>query len=153
MNHKIFESAQIEIENLKKCHVNYLDVFYSGQCKPQSIYLTLFESGQVEIDYSSEVGGGVDVAVWHGRDIRFELQPHITTNAAIKLLQDNEILELLSIVYEGNDIDWNGNNYVGKLSEVAFDANFKLQRILETYFQDYNDFVQDNSNEDITVYE
>jgi len=108
---------------------------YQGQVNPQRVYLTLSESG--EIGYETELlGGGVSSYRWHNRTLAWGLPIVPTPSALESLIED--LKPLLERVHAGHCVKWDGNNYVGKLTEDATDASDEIERYIDKHGSEYD---------------
>lgn len=110
---------------------------YSQQNSPQPAYVMMDRYGVVTADYDGNVGGGVSSDDFHGITLRFEVSPLINGAVLHAFLMADEAKSLLSIIDDGHSIDWNGNNWVGTLSDEAQQAT-----------EDFNDLLSDFSDPD-----
>lgn len=102
---------------------------YASQSEPQRCFIALdLEDGTLWADYNAEIGSAVPEAVWNGRTIRFPAP--CMTAAGMNHLMD-EIAPLADRVLAGSEIEWDGNNHVGKLDEDAQDASDEIERICD----------------------
>ena len=102
---------------------------YARQSEPQRCFIALdLEDGQLWADYNAEIGSAVPEAVWNGRTLRFPAP--CMTAAGMNRLMD-EIAPLADRVLAGSEIEWDGNNHVGKLDEDAQDASDEIERICD----------------------
>ena len=102
---------------------------YARQSEPQKCFIALdLENGQLWADYNAEIGNAVPEAVWNGRTLRFPAP--CMTAAGMNRLMD-EIAPLADRVLAGSEIEWDGNNHVGKLDEDAQDASDEIERICD----------------------
>jgi hypothetical protein len=104
---------------------------YKNQTNPQPAYVTLLTNGKVMADYSGEIGNGIPMDVWLGRARRYPVSPCVNGAALVDCLESDEMRDLLQRVYDGLEDVWDGNNYVGKLTQDAEDAETDIERILE----------------------
>lgn len=107
---------------------------YSRQTNPQPAYVYLTEDGDVGADYSGEIGNSVPMAVWNNRTLHWGVKSDINGNLLADFLE-NEARPLLEKVHEGHEVDWDGNNHVGLLSDEAKIAAEQLQDMLDNLWQ------------------
>ena len=119
---------EIKVENLRAGAVP-LYREYPGRLAPQPAYVQMDEDGRVEADYSGEIGNGVPMFVWHGRTLRWTVSPNALGSDLADLIESDEVKALLTRVYEGHSVDWDGNNHVGRLTEDAEKASEQLTEI------------------------
>ena len=91
---------------------------YPQQCNPQPAYITLnLRTGEVDADYSGEIGNGVPADVWHGLVIRFPLSSEATGGTIENMIDNN--LSIFQEILDGSEVVWDGSNHVGKLTDEA----------------------------------
>jgi hypothetical protein len=98
---------------------------YPGQFNAQPAFITLdLEDGDIDADYTSEIGNAVPARVWHGIVIRFAINPQSTADQIEQIINDNA--EAFQQILDGADVVWDGNNYVGKLNAEAQEVYERL---------------------------
>lgn len=98
---------------------------YPTQIQSQPAYVSLnLETGEIDADYSGEIGNAVPANVWHGLVRRYPINPQLTGAQVGELL--DRLLPTLQRVLDGSSIEWDGNNYVGRLDENAEAAENEL---------------------------
>jgi len=91
---------------------------YPQQYNAQPAFITLdLEDGDIDADYTSEIGNAIPGRVWHGIVLRFGISPESTADQIEKIINDNA--EAFQQILDGADVVWDGNNNVGKLNEEA----------------------------------
>src|SRR5690606_32925100 len=94
---------------------------YDGQPHPQPAYLELnTRTGELTAAYSGEIGNAVPMTVYHGIELRWAIHPESKASkisAAIESLSD-----MFQLVLDGHSEIWDGNNYVGHLTDEAKEA-------------------------------
>jgi hypothetical protein len=91
---------------------------YPQQCEPQPAFITLnLENGDLDADYSGEIGNAVTSRVWHNIVLRFAINPESTADQVEKIINDNS--EAFQKILDGSEVVWDGNNNVGRLNEEA----------------------------------
>jgi len=101
---------------------------YPNQCNPQSRFFDVFWDGRVHVDVNPEIGNSIPCNVYNGIIRRITI-PDGYTRCDIKAFYANHRKEFATLV-KGMDSEWNGNNYVGTLTENANDALESLQYAL-----------------------
>jgi len=109
---------------------------YPQQINPQPAYICLYEDGRVCADYSGEIGNARPADEWHGRTLTWRITPFLTGRAVGNLLMSEPVKGLLERVHAGHDSEWNGNNFVGTLTDDAQAAFERLERIFEEEEED-----------------
>lgn len=92
---------------------------YPRQTKPQPAYVELNEDGEVSADYNGEIGNAVPMAVWHRRTLRFDVSPRVGGDDLADFLESDAVVALLERIHAGHTVEWDGNNFVGRLTEDA----------------------------------
>lgn len=106
-----------------------LYLHYDGQCAPQPAYVEMDEGGAVTADSNGEIGNGVPMYVWHNRTLRWDVCNRVTGAALTAALES--LRPEFAAVHAGHSVDWDGNNYVGTLTEAADAAYDRIQQALE----------------------
>lgn len=103
---------------------------YPGQLRYQPAYIVIEPEGdepKMYAYYNGEIGGGVPMTVYHGREIWVGITPFF------KMRTVNEILRLVEPlaqrVVNGYSVDWDGSNNRGHLDD---DAELALRQIEAT---------------------
>ena len=104
---------------------------YESEINPQPAYVQLDEDGEVSAGWSGEIGNGVPMTVWHQQTLRFEANPYVSGDALADYLESEAGMALLTRIHEGHEVDWDGSNHVGRLSDDAQAAVETLERDLE----------------------
>ena len=112
-----------------------LYTLYQGQNAPQSVSLTLSESG--EIGYEIEaLGGGVSSYRWLSRTLAWCLPIVPSPASLLELIKD--LRPLLERVHAGHSILWDGSNHRGYLTDDASEANDEIERYINSYAHAYD---------------
>lgn len=108
---------------------------YAGQSEPQDAYIELdCEERTYTAESNPEIGNAVPSRVGHGHVRRYPLpEPRITGQALATLLEDPELIALLTRVCDGYESVWNGNNHVARLDDDATAAD----EALDAWCQDH----------------
>lgn len=106
---------------------------YPQQFNPQPAYVELTENGEVSADWSGEIGNSVPMSVWHDRTLRMTVAHNVNGPALADYLESPEALALLETIHAGHEVDWDGNNYVGTLTEEARAALERLEDVLRGF--------------------
>jgi len=102
---------------------------YDGQCQPQPCYIEIdLERDTIEASYNAEIGNAVPMEVWHGLRRRYEI-PCIFPATADELMA--ELLPLAERMAAGYECVWDGNNYIGELTDDAQAASDEIERICQ----------------------
>jgi hypothetical protein len=98
---------------------------YDGQSEPQPAFISLdLTTGEVDADYSGELGSARPADVFHGIKRRYPVRCDLTLDQVTTLLTD--ILPTLQRVLEGSEVVWNNCNRAGKLNDAALGAEAEL---------------------------
>ena len=124
----------LKISNLKDV-VAPLYHRYPRQNNPQPAYVQLCQDGSVYADFSADIGGGQSFDVFHGRTLNWPVSPFISGLALAGYLE-GEGLELLQRIHNGHGERWDGNNYVGTITDDASAASDDLRLALEGLGED-----------------
>jgi len=101
---------------------------YSGQSNSQNAYVKLTADGRVWYYTNAEIGNGISCDIYHRTARRWSIPNDLTARGYEQLHDD--IAEMLGEIYSGMSEQWNGNNYVGRLTEEASDASDRLEFFL-----------------------
>lgn len=104
---------------------------YPNQTTPQPTYIEL-RDGALFADVDTEIGGGVPSDVWHGSVRRWKLPSVYLTHEAICGLMD-EIYPLVQRIWDDLSIDWDGSNWVGRLSDEGDSIEIELVDQIEKF--------------------
>ncbi|MGI5451417.1 hypothetical protein ACQEVM_37795 [Streptomyces sp. CA-243310] len=101
-----------------------LHAWYQGQNEAQPAYVELgLGDGILLASYDAVVGPGGPASVHHGIDLRWSI-PALNQEAADELLK--ELAPLAQRILDGSEVEWDGNNHVGRLltedAHAAHDA-------------------------------
>lgn len=105
--------------------------------------LLRIEDGYARIISRSYYGGdGVPVKEWHDEVLTFALASSFHGEAALDverlagdLEEGGKLNQLIGRIIAGHTVEWDGNNYVGRLTRDAQDAADELQQ-LDPYVTD-----------------
>lgn len=105
---------------------------YPGQSAPQKVFIELDPiAGTVQMDYNPETGNSVPADVFHRLRLRYELSAVPTVETANELMED--LLPQLQKVAEGHSEVYNGQKYVGALTEEAEALSKEIEYDLYQY--------------------
>ncbi len=110
---------------------------YPQQYQAQPAYIEfsgkLTEDGAIklEADYSGDISG-VPANVWHGLVRRLTVPAQVSRSALESLASNEEFIVLVNRMHAGFDSDWNGNNYVGTLTDDAKQAEEEIEQMLQS---------------------
>lgn len=112
---------------------------YAGQSNPQNAYVKLTADGRIWYYTNAEIGNGVSCDIYHRTALRWAIPNDLTPRGYEQLHDD--IAEILEEIYAGMSERWDGNNYVGRLTEEAANASHKLEFFLNDVWS--NDYQRD----------
>lgn len=105
---------------------------YQGECSAQPAYLELDEDGNISADWDGEIGGGTPMSVWNGRSLRWTLPDALTGEAVAGFVKREDVAALLARIHDGNSIEWDGSNNVGRLNQDASEAQDDLEQLIQS---------------------
>jgi hypothetical protein len=120
------DGLTLDLENLSSGTPAPLYERYATQNSPQSAFVELDEDGTVTADWSGEIGNAVPSFVWHGRTLRFSVSPNVVGKRLLKYLEGDG-RPLLARIHAGHEVEWDGSNQRGRLSEDAEEASAQLE--------------------------
>ncbi|MGR5451424.1 hypothetical protein ACP3V3_17030 [Vibrio sp. PNB22_3_1] len=103
---------------------------YALQHQPQLAYITLdIATGEVDADYTREIGNAIPVSVWRRCILRFTISPQLRASAIHNLIEDH--LNHFQNILNGAEIAWENSNQVGifthKASLLIEQLDFRLE--------------------------
>jgi hypothetical protein len=109
---------------------------YPREITPQPAYIEVdLECETVEADFSGEVGnGGTPMRVYHGLVRRVPVTPYARGSALAAFLESEELQKLVERMIDGFESQWDGNNWIGRLTGDATAAEEELANAAETFF-------------------
>lgn len=102
---------------------------YEREARPQPAYIELDSDGEISADWSGEIGNGVPAAVWRRQRLRWYVPSEISGGGLRILIED--LRPLLERVAAGHSVEWDGSNWVGRLSNDAEAADEEIRDRLE----------------------
>lgn len=109
---------------------------YPGQFRLQPAYFELTEDSDIVTpEFDSEIGGAIPFSVYYGRDRRYYFDPSINRRDVNRL--GRELMPLLERVRAGLSVEWDGNNYVARLTPDAMQAEDDIKATIAGYEADY----------------
>jgi hypothetical protein len=85
------------------------------------------------------------------------LSPYTDAEALTTDINAGVFDDLFQRIVDGSEVEWDGNNYLGRLNEDAREAEEELEKLLEAYADgsiglwDAGEWLQDSSDEDLGV--
>ena len=102
------------------------------RCNHVSIRVVLTEGGALQM-HSQNSTDGVNASEWHGCVYTLDIENARSASALSRFLDSKRVLQLLMRVRSGHCTEWDGNNYVGRLTTDASAACDELQRLARDY--------------------
>ena len=91
---------------------------YGGQYRPQPAYIELnIRTGEIDADYSGEVGSAIPCDVWHQCRIWFYVNEELTSDNIKTIISDQK--QAFDHLYSVSDVDWDGSNWRGGPSDES----------------------------------
>jgi hypothetical protein len=90
---------------------------YPGASQPQSAHLEIYPDGKVFYESNSEIGNSIPSDVYHKRVLRISIPNHLSPLGYSQL--HAYLKRKLAAIVEGMSEDWDGSNWVGRLSDDA----------------------------------
>lgn len=131
----------------------------SNSLKPQTPYIELdltSPDNAIHIDTYCQIDG-TPISVWHGIVRRYYLSPYTDAEALTTDINAGVFDDLFQRIVDGSEVEWDGNNFVGRLNEDAREAEEDLEQLLEDYVDgsiglwDAGEWLQDSSDEELGV--
>ncbi|GAB0154657.1 hypothetical protein [Marinobacterium sp. BA1] len=98
---------------------------FEGELGPQPAFITLNpDTREVSADYTSELGTGIPMTVWHNLELRFPVLASVSGEALVDFCREQT--ELFGRICDGFESVWDGSNYVGRYTEDAVNAQDDL---------------------------
>ena len=104
---------------------------YPRQCNPQPLFLEIYQNGDIEIDVNPEIGNVVPSKVWNREIIRCSIPNGMTRNDIKEFYRTNK--DSFKTIVKGMGTEWNGNNYVGVLTDDAQNALDSIEYALYSW--------------------
>ena len=108
----------------------------AGTLKPMEVYLHIdLNTHKTYIDTYYHIDG-VPVEIWHGVVRRYRIQSDVDAVELTADINNGKFDEVLSRIIDGSDVVWDGDNWVGRLTDDGHDAEHDLEKILLEYSGD-----------------
>ena len=104
---------------------------YPNQINPQDRYFQIFRDGRITVDVNPEIGNAIPVKVWSGIIRRLTIPDGYSRSDILSFYKTYK--GLFQRVVDGMGEKYDGNNYVGILSDDAKEAEGDLSHTLYTY--------------------
>lgn len=92
---------------------------YEGQSGPQDRYIEVDKDGLLYITWNAEIGNAVPARIWHNIERRIRGNWRTKAEAKQFIAENRASFERL---VSGMSEEWDGNNYIGTLTEDAAEA-------------------------------
>ena len=155
---KLVKKATFRVPEMERTEL--LEVDPSSQSlRPQTPYLDLDLTSPdkpIHIDTCCQIDG-TPISVWHGIVRRYYLSPYTDAEALTTDINAGVFDDLFQRIVDGSEVEWDGNNFVGRLNEDAREAEEELEQLLEDYVDgsiglwDAGEWLQDSSDEELGV--
>lgn len=131
----------------------------SQSLRPQTPYIELDLTSPdkpLDIDTYCQIDG-TPISVWHGVVRRYCLSPYTNAEDLTTDINAGVFDELFQRIVDGSEVEWDGDNHVGRLNEDAREAEEELEKLLEDYADgsiglwEAGDWLQHNADEDLGV--
>jgi len=155
---KLVKKATFRVPEMERTELLKVDPS-SQSLRPQTPYLELDLTSPdkpIHIDTYCQIDG-TPISVWHGVVRRYYLSPKTNAEALTTDINAGVFDDLFQRIVDGSEVEWDGNNYVGHLTEDAREAEEELEKLLEDYVDrsiglwDAGEWLQDSSDEELGV--
>jgi hypothetical protein len=137
---KVWLSESTEIHLSKRIQTNAEELCsdfaplyrrYSGQINAQPAHIEIDpEKKIISAEINQEIGNAVPIRTWNGRAYRVTVSALLSGTQAAAILESAVIQSLAERVIAGYSCEWDGSNYVGRLTEDANSALEEMERYL-----------------------
>jgi hypothetical protein len=137
---KVWLSESTEIHLSKRVQTNAeelcsdfapLYLRHSGQINAQLAHIEIDpEKKIISAEINQEIGNAVPIRTWNGRAYRVTVSALLSGAQAAALLESTVIQSLAERVIAGYSCEWDGSNYVGRLTEDAKSALEEMEQYL-----------------------
>ena len=104
---------------------------YPRQTNAQPAFVEMDEDGIVTADSDGEIGGAIPFSVYHRRTIRWGVCNTIRGDVLADWLESDEARAMFQRVHDGQSIEWDGNNNVGRFDDDATEAKQEISDALD----------------------
>ena len=155
---RLVKKAMFRVPEMERTQLLKVDPS-SQTLKPQTPYIELDLTSpdkQIHIDTYCQIDG-TPISVWHGVVRRYYLSPYTDAEALTSDINAGVFDDLFQRIVDGSEVEWDGNNFVGRLNEDAREAEEELEQLLEDYVDgsiglwDAGEWLQDSSDEELGV--
>lgn len=103
---------------------------YSGECQLQRAYIEIHVPDRtINADVDGEIGGAVSCDVWNKVSYRFTVSPYMDAYQVEELIE--ELIPHAKALCDECEIEWDGRNYVGSITERGRRIHDKIDHLCE----------------------
>lgn len=102
---------------------------YDREFQAQPAYIRMDEDGEIDAWVNGEIGNAVPASIWNGRTLTWRVPSNVRGDALLAFVKEHQ--GLFERVYLGHEVDFDGNNHVGKLDEDAQEASEEIEQAAE----------------------
>ena len=103
---------------------------YDREFQAQPAYIRMDEDGEIDAWVNGEIGNAVPASIWNGRTLTWRVPSNVRGDALLAFVKEHQ--GLFERVYLGHEVDFDGNNHVGKLDEDAQEASEEIEQAAES---------------------
>lgn len=103
---------------------------YDREFQAQPAYIRMDEDGEIDAWVNGEIGNAVPASIWNGRTLTWRVPSDVRGDALLAFVKEHQ--GLFERVYLGHEVDFDGNNHVGKLDEDAQEASEEIEQAAES---------------------
>ena len=107
---------------------------YDREFQAQPAYIRMDEDGEIDAWVNGEIGNAVPASIWNGRTLTWRVPSNVRGDALLAFVKEHQ--GLFERVYLGHEVDWDGNNHVGKLDEDAQEASEEIEAKTESLHEE-----------------
>ncbi len=107
---------------------------YDREFQAQPAYIRMDEDGEIDAWVNGEIGNAVPASIWNGRTLTWRVPSNVRGDALLAFVKERQ--PLFERVYLGHEVDWDGNNHVGKLDEDAQEASEEIETKTESLHEE-----------------
>jgi hypothetical protein len=129
-----------EIKIIPTTHLG-LYCHYSGQINPQGCYIEFDPRINTALaSYNAEIGNAIPIDLWKGLYFRFALPYSIYGKSVDQLME--QLIPLFTELSENYEEFWDGNNFVGKLTDRGDKITELIQKEIENSITEEYDAIK-----------
>lgn len=100
---------------------------HGWQSQPQPAFIRMDENGKIDAWVNGD--NGTPMRAWHRRTLTWRVPSNVRGDALLAFAKEHQ--PLFERVYLGHEVDWDGNNHVGKLDEDAREGREEIEKATE----------------------